>query len=94
MPNSGNWDMNTVNETGPHKGRYLFTVFETGQAGVQRHDLLTGATDTIWHSPVAGRPRLVRSLLLDAVGNVRSRRRKAGERRRRMHHHPYGRCSN
>ena len=28
--------MNTVNETGPHKGRYLFTVFETAQAGVQR----------------------------------------------------------
>ena len=53
-PNSGNWDMNTVNETGPHKGRFLFTVFETGQSGVQRHDLLTGYTDTIWHSPVAG----------------------------------------
>jgi hypothetical protein len=43
-----------VNETGPHKGRFLFTVFETDQSGVQRHDLLTGATDTIWHSPVAG----------------------------------------
>jgi hypothetical protein len=53
-PNSGSWDMNTVNETGPHKGRYLFTVFETGQAGVQRHDLLTGQTDTIWYSPAAG----------------------------------------
>ncbi len=52
IPNSGNWDMNTVNETGPHKGRYLFTVFETGQSGVQRHDVLTGVTDTIWHSPV------------------------------------------
>ena len=34
--------MITVNETGPHKGRYLFTVFETGQSGVQRHDLETG----------------------------------------------------
>jgi secreted PhoX family phosphatase len=54
IPNSGNWDMNTVNETGPHKGRFLFTVFETGQAGVQRHNLLTGETDTVWHSPVAG----------------------------------------
>jgi uncharacterized protein len=53
-PHSGSWDMNTVNETGPHKGRYLFTVFETGQPGVQRHDLLTGATDTIWHSLAAG----------------------------------------
>ncbi len=54
MPNTGSWDMNTVNETGPHKGRYLFTVFETGQPGVQRHDLLSGVTDTIWHSLAAG----------------------------------------
>lgn len=53
-PNSGAWDMNTVNETGPHKGRYLFTVFESGQSGVQRHDLLTGVTDTLWFSPTAG----------------------------------------
>ncbi|MEQ1579869.1 MAG: alkaline phosphatase PhoX [Steroidobacteraceae bacterium] len=50
-PNSGNWDMNTVNETGRQKGRFLFTVFETGQAGVQRHDLKTGVTDTLWFSP-------------------------------------------
>lgn len=54
MPNSGSWDMNTVNETGPHKGRYLFTVFETGQSGVQRHDLQTGTTDTIWQSLAPG----------------------------------------
>jgi hypothetical protein len=54
IPNSGNWDMNTVNETGPHAGRYLFTVFETSQSGVQRHDLATGVTETIWHSLVAG----------------------------------------
>jgi len=53
-PDSGNWDMNTVNETGPHKGRYLFTVFETGQAGVLRHDLVSGQTETIWHSLVPG----------------------------------------
>ena len=50
-PNSGSWDMITLNETGPEKGRYLFTVFETDQSGVQRHDLLTGETDTIWYSP-------------------------------------------
>jgi hypothetical protein len=49
-PNSGSWDMITVNETGRHKGRYLFTVFETGQAGVQRHDLVFGQTETIWQS--------------------------------------------
>jgi hypothetical protein len=42
VPNSGNWDMVTVNETGPHKGRLLFTVFETVQAGVQRHKVATG----------------------------------------------------
>lgn len=51
-PNSGNWDMNTLNETGRHPGRYLYTVFETDQSGVQRHDLRTGRTETIWHSPV------------------------------------------
>jgi hypothetical protein len=54
-PNSGSWDMITVNETGPHKGRYLFTVFETGQSGMQRLDLETGVTDTIWNSPAPGR---------------------------------------
>jgi uncharacterized protein len=50
-PNSGNWDMNTVNETGRQNGRFLFTVFETDQGGVQRHDLKTGVTDTLWLSP-------------------------------------------
>jgi hypothetical protein len=54
VPNSGSWDMVTVNETGPHKGRYLFTVFETGQSGVQRTDLHTGVTETIWQSPAPG----------------------------------------
>lgn len=55
-PNSGAWDMITVNETGHDKGRYLFTVFETGTAGVQRHDLETGETDTIWYSPSSTSP--------------------------------------
>ena len=50
VPNTGVWDMNTVNENGKDKGRYLFTVFESGQSGVQRHDLQTGQTDTIWMS--------------------------------------------
>ena len=53
-PNSGAWDMITVNESGPHKGRFLFTVFETGQSGVQRHDVATGNTETIWNSPQFG----------------------------------------
>jgi uncharacterized protein len=50
-PNSGNFDMNTLNETGRAKGRFLFTVFETGSSGVQRHDRKTGKTETIWQSP-------------------------------------------
>lgn len=51
--NSGNWDMITANETGPDAGRFLFTVFETGQAGIQRTDLQTGITKTIWQAPAA-----------------------------------------
>lgn len=50
-PNSGSWDMITLNETGRHKGRYLFTVFETDSSGVQRYDRWTGRTQTIWQSP-------------------------------------------
>lgn len=50
-PNSGDWDMITVNETGPHKGRYLFNPFESDQSGIQRTNLATGVTKTIWYSP-------------------------------------------
>jgi hypothetical protein len=53
-PNTGDWDMITLNETGHDKGRYLFNVFESDQSGVQRHDLLSGQTDTIWISPEFG----------------------------------------
>ena len=49
-PNSGSFDMITVNETGPHKARHLFTVFETGSSGVQRTDLITRETETIWQT--------------------------------------------
>lgn len=45
---STDWDMQTLNETGRQKGRFLFTVFESGTSGVQRTDLMTGETDTIW----------------------------------------------
>lgn len=48
---SGNYDMHTANETGPDAGRYLFTVFETDQPGVQRTDLRTMISTTIWQSP-------------------------------------------
>ncbi len=53
-PNSGVWDMNTVNETGPHKGSHLFTPFESSRSGVQRTDLATGETETLWYSPAPG----------------------------------------
>ncbi|GAB3251166.1 alkaline phosphatase PhoX [Nocardioides dilutus] len=53
-PNSGVWDMITVNETGPHKGSHLFTPFESGQAGIQRTDLATEETETLWYSPAPG----------------------------------------
>ena len=53
-PNSGSFDMIAVNETGPDKSRYLFTVFETGSSGVQRTDLETRDTETIWQTPAAG----------------------------------------
>ena len=48
---SGNYDMHTANETSPDAGRYLFSVFETSQAGIQRTDLRTMLTTTIWASP-------------------------------------------
>jgi secreted PhoX family phosphatase len=55
IPNSGNWDMLTVNETEDcsdvDRGRFLFTVFETGQAGIQRQDLLSGEVETLWFAP-------------------------------------------
>jgi uncharacterized protein len=50
-PNGGAWDMITSNESGGNKSQYLFTVFETGTPGVQRHNLESGETDTIWMSP-------------------------------------------
>jgi secreted PhoX family phosphatase len=53
-PNSGAWDMITVNETGPHKGSFLFSPFETGESGIQRTDLATGVTETVWYSPAPG----------------------------------------
>lgn len=51
---SGATDMITTNTTGVDAGRYLFTPFESGQAGIQRTDLTTGQSRTIWRSPVAG----------------------------------------
>ncbi|MCL5060444.1 MAG: PhoX family protein [Candidatus Thermoplasmatota archaeon] len=62
---SGNYDMHTANETGPEAGRYLFTVFETGQAGIQRTDLRTMLTTTIWSSP-APAPALNGHVAFDA----------------------------
>jgi uncharacterized protein len=40
-----NWDMNTLNETGPHAGRFLYRSHETPQAGqISVTDLSTGQT--------------------------------------------------
>lgn len=62
---SGNWDMHTLNETGPDAGRFLFTVYETGQAGIQRTDLRNMQTTTIWASPAAA-PALNSHVAFDA----------------------------
>ncbi len=53
-PDTGNWDMITLNEGGPQNGRFLFTVFETGQAGIMRIDLATEGSETVWISPAFG----------------------------------------
>lgn len=62
---SGAWDMITLNENGSQAGRYLFSVFETGQAGIMRHDRMTGTTTTIWQSPAAA-PALNSHVAFDA----------------------------
>lgn len=62
---SGGYDMHTVNENGPEAGRYLFTVFETNQAGIQRTDLRTMQTTTLWSSPAAA-PALNSHVAFDA----------------------------
>lgn len=45
--NGDNWDMITLNENGAQAGRYLFSPYETGTAGVRRVDLVSGTTTTI-----------------------------------------------
>ena len=42
-----NWDMITLNETGASAGRYLFSPYETDDAGVLRLDLQTGRAVSI-----------------------------------------------
>ncbi len=42
-----NWDMIDTNRTGPDAGRYLFSPFETGSAGVMRVDTVTNTAQTI-----------------------------------------------
>lgn len=83
VPNSGSWDMITTNQTGPHKGRYLFTVFETGQSGVQRYDRVSGQADTIWQSPTAG-AHVAFDASYCTVGDVHHRRRIVGNGGRRV----------
>lgn len=38
----GNWDMLTLNETGPDAGRYMFIPHEINGQGVSRYDFVTG----------------------------------------------------
>src|SRR4029453_16868017 len=42
-----NWDMITANETGANAGRYLFSPYETGTAGVKRLDRVTETSLTV-----------------------------------------------
>ncbi|MGD8631356.1 MAG: hypothetical protein PVG72_11610 [Gammaproteobacteria bacterium] len=51
---SGNYDMHAVNENGVDAGCYLFSPYEPGQAGIQRTDLTSMQTVTIWASPAPG----------------------------------------
>jgi len=89
-PNSGSWDMITLNETGAQKGRYLFTPFETGQSGIQRLSVDTGEAETLFTSPAVGEHNLVRRLLLDAVGHLHHGRGVVVLGSRRLHHeHPW-----
>jgi hypothetical protein len=47
-----NWDMNTLNESGPHAGRYLYRSHETTENGmVSVTDLETGVTRVLLQSP-------------------------------------------
>jgi hypothetical protein len=44
---AGNPDMQTLNETGPHRGRYLYRTHEVGSNGsLSKTDLVTGFTET------------------------------------------------
>ena len=47
-----NWDMNTLNESGPHAGRFLLPPHETTENGmVSVTDLETGVTSVLVQSP-------------------------------------------
>jgi len=63
--NSGSWDMIDTNRTGANAGRYLYTVFETSQAGIQRYDRQTGSMVTMWASPAVA-PALNSAVAFDA----------------------------
>ena len=62
---SGSWDMIDTNRTGVDAGRYIYTVFETGQAGVTRYDRTTGSTVTLWKAPAAA-PAVNSAVAFDA----------------------------
>ena len=80
-----------VNETGPHKGRYLFTPFETGQSGIQRTDLATGETETILYSPAPGGHVAFDASFWTPWGTYVTGRGVVVLGARRLHDQPYGR---
>ena len=87
-PNSGNWDMITVNETGPHKGGFLFSPFETGQSGIQRHELETGDDRDDLEQPGDRRSRRLRPSFWTPWGTLHHGRGVVVLRARRLHRQP------
>ena len=87
-PNSGVWDMITVNETGPHKGSFLFTpvrdrpVRHPADRPRHRRD----RDDLV--QPGARRPRRLRRVVLDAVGHLHHGRGVLVLGTRRLHDQP------
>jgi Bacterial regulatory proteins, luxR family len=53
---ANNWDMNTLNETGPFAGRFLYRAHETLENGqITVTDLATGITEVLASRPEIGR---------------------------------------
>jgi uncharacterized protein len=51
---NSNFDMITQNQTGPDRGRYIFTVNETGDGGLVRYDRTTGVATQLFSGSLNG----------------------------------------